>query len=272
MGKVISSFVYTIMVVTFLAVLSTDALAGTKVLTFDGNNWGASCFAPYSCSTSFEGSGGNPGACMLLKGISRASAGFENPGFTGDFAAGGYGQIAFDIKVKHWFPNPSKPTPVAYVFVSGGYGYQPWCKQIQGFAPVTTGWKRYSVDFNPEWSDIEAKSHGWDIIIFPGGPLEAKTASFKETLHNVYESGMWTTVIDGGAECHIFLDNYSLLPGSGGGSSTETGSVKGSPTPQGSGGGSPTLPGSVDASPNPNVGPTRNIPKPVKTLPRKLKK
>jgi hypothetical protein len=106
---------------------------------------------------------------------------------------------------------------VAYVFVRRGNPHDPWCKQIQGFAPVTTQWKRYSVDFNPDWSDTEANAHGWSIIHFPGA---TETAPFKETLHNVFQTGLWIKVIDGGAECHIFLDNYSLLPGSGGGSPT----------------------------------------------------
>jgi hypothetical protein len=29
---------------------------------------------------------------------------------------------------------------------------------------------------------------------------------------NVFETGLWIKVVDGGAGCHIFLDNYSLLP------------------------------------------------------------
>lgn len=198
-------------------VLSAGALAGSQVLTFDSNNWGTGTWGAYNTTKSFENSGGNPGACLLLRGISGVGGSFANAGFTGDFAAGGYGQIAFDIKVKHWFPNPSQPAPVAYVFVRRGNPHDPWCKQIQGFAPVTTQWKRYSVDFNPNWSDTEAQAHGWSIIHFPGA---TETAPFKETLHNVFQTGLWIKVIDGGAECHIFLDNYSLLPGSGGGSPT----------------------------------------------------
>lgn len=212
MSKVIL-FVCKVMIVTVLTVFSTNALANTQVLTFDTNNWGTSTWGTYNTVKSFESSGGNPGACLLLRGISGVGGSFENAGFTGDFAAGGYGQIAFDIKVKHWFPKPDQPAPVAYVFVRRGNAYDPWCKQIQGFAPVTTGWKRYSVGFNPEWSDTEAQAHGWSIIHFPGADVQ--NVSFKETLHNVFQSGMWTSVIDGSAECHIFLDNYSLLPGSG---------------------------------------------------------
>jgi len=213
MNKAIS-FVGAVMAVL---VLSTGAMAGTQVLTFDTNNWGAETWGAYNTIRTFESSGGNPGACLLLRGISGVGAAFSNAGFTGDFAAGGYGQIAFDIKVKHWFPNPTQPAPIAYVFVRRGNPHDPWCKQIQGFAPVTTGWKRYSVDFNPDWSDAEAQAHGWSIIHFPGA---TETAPFKETLHNVFQSGMWTKVIDGGAECHIWLDNYSLLAGSGGGTPT----------------------------------------------------
>ena len=194
-------------------VLSAGALAGSQVLTFDSNNWGTGTWGAYNTIKNFESSGGNPGACLLLKGISGVGGSFSNAGFTGDFAAGGYGQIAFDIKVKHWFPNPTQPAPVAYVFVRRGNPYDPWCKQIQGFSPVTTQWKRYSIDFNPSWSDTEAQAHGWSIIHYTG---LTQTAPFKETLHNVFQTGMWIKVIDGGAECHIFLDNYSLLPSGGG--------------------------------------------------------
>lgn len=201
------------MVMVAIVMIASNVQAGTQVLTFDTNNWGTGTMGTYNTIKNFEASGGNPGACLLLKGIGGVGGSFVNEGFTGDFAAGGFGQIAFDIKVKHWFPNPSQPPPVAYVFVRRGIGYQPWCKEIQGFAPVTTVWNRYSVDFNPDWNDTEAQAHGWNIINFPGPSMQ--TASFKETLHNVYQTGMWIRVIDGGAECHIFLDNYSLLPASG---------------------------------------------------------
>lgn len=192
----------------FLA-FSGGACAGGQVLSFDSNNWGTSTWGAFNTIKKFESSGGNPGACLLLKGISGVGGSFANSGFTGDFGAAGYKQIAFDAKVKHWFPNPSQPAPVAYVFVRSDNANDPWCKKIQGFGPVTTQWKRYSVDFDPNWSDAEAQAHGWSIIHHPGA---TGTAPFKETFHNVFQTGFWIDVIDGGAECHILVDNYSVLP------------------------------------------------------------
>jgi len=204
---------------------STVTLADSQVLTFDTNNWGTGIWGTYNTIKNFESSGGNPGACLLLKGISGVGGSFVNAGFTGDFAAGGYSRIAFDIKIKHWFPTQGQPAPKAYVFVRKGIAHDPWCRQIQDFSPVTTAWKRYSVDFNPDWSDAEAQANGWNIIHFNG---TSQTSPFSETLHNVFQTGMWISVVDGGAECHIFLDNYSLLQESGTGalSPIQTNTIK----------------------------------------------
>lgn len=43
---------------------------------------------------------------------------------------------------------------------------------------LTENWKRYKVFFDPDWSDGEAKRHGWI--------QEPSSASFKETLSNIY--------------------------------------------------------------------------------------
>lgn len=199
--------------------LSSNALAGTQVLTFDDphQNYGTSTWGTYNTVTRFEKSGGNPEACLLLWGIKGIGASFSNAGFTGDFAAGGYRRIAFDIKVKQWYPYGTQPEAVAYVFVRGGLAHDPWCRQIQGFAPERTQWKQYSVDFNPDWTNAQAQEHGWSIIDFPGA---SETALFNETIHNVFQTGMWIQVNGPPGECHILIDNYSLLPGSGGGALT----------------------------------------------------
>ena len=209
--------------VIIVMVLASGALAGNQVLDFETNRWGTGGWGTYSTQKNFESSGGNPGACLFLKGISGIGASFSNAGFTGDFTAGGYRQIAFDIKLKLWWPTPEQPAPVAYVFVRGSNTQDPWCKQIQGFAPVKTEWKRYSVDFDPNWSDTEAQAHGWSIIDFPG---TTETAPFKQVLQNVFQTGMWVDVIDGGAACHIYLDNYSLLSGEGGTGSLNIAPIK----------------------------------------------
>ncbi len=207
------SFVAAVMLV---AAFAAGADAGNQVLTFDANNWGTSVWGAYNTQKDFESSGGNPGACLLLKGFGGVGASFQNAGFTGDFAAAGYKKIAFDIKVVSWWPAPNQPAPTAYVFVRGSNTQKPWVKQVQGFAPVTTAWKRYAVDFEPNWSDSEANAHGWSILDRPG---VTETAPFKNVIHNVFQSGMWIDVISGGAGCHILLDNYSLLSAEGAGSS-----------------------------------------------------
>lgn len=206
--KVISFVAAVMLVVAFAVVVD----AGNQVLTFDTNRWGTSVWGAYSTQKDFESSGGNPGACLLLKGFGGVGASFENAGFTGDFATAGYKKIAFDIKVVSWWPAPNQPAPTAYVFVRGSNTQKPWVKQVQSFAPVTTAWKQYAVDFDSNWSDSEANAHGWNIVDRPG---VTETASFKAVLHNVYQTGMWIDVISGGAGCHILLDNYSLIAGEG---------------------------------------------------------
>lgn len=181
--------------------------AGTVVLTFDSNNWGTSPYGTYNTTKSFEGTNGNPGACVLFRGIGGVGGGFSNNGFTGDFGAQGFRRISFDLKKKHWFLRPNNQQPKAYIFARK-HGHWVWAKQIQNFDPLATGYRNYFADFDPAWTDGQAQANGWEVIVGYG---QATTISFSETFGDVYQTGFWIQDM-APAECHVYVDNWRLGP------------------------------------------------------------
>lgn len=190
----------------FLAV-GGMAMAGSVLLTFDSNNWGTSPYGTYNTTKSFEGANGNPGACVLFRGIGGVGGGFSNNGFTGDFGAQGFRRISFDLKKKHWFLRPNNQQPKAYIFARK-QGHWVWAKQIQNFDPMATGYKNYFVDFVPDWSDAQAQANGWQVITGYG---QGSTTSFSATFADVYQTGFWIQDM-APSECHVYVDNWRLGP------------------------------------------------------------
>nr|WP_321512979.1 hypothetical protein [uncultured Pseudodesulfovibrio sp.] len=195
------------LILCFLTVsMASGAMAETRVLTFDTNNWGTSSHGTWNTTKGFEGSGGNPGACVLFRGIGGVGGSFANNGFTGDFAAAGFRRISMDLKKKHWFLRPNNTLPKAYIFVRK-QGCWWWSKQIQNFDPMASGYVTYSVEFDSGWTDAQAQANGWAITTGYGS---ANTATFSDTLRDVMETGFWIQDMAAGAECHVYVDNWTL--------------------------------------------------------------
>jgi len=196
-----------LMTCVLTVLMAAGAMAETRVLTFDSNNWGTSPFGTYNTTKSFQSDNGNPGACVLFRGIGGVGGSFANAGFTGDFAAAGFDRISFDIKKKHWFLRPNNQMPRAFMFVQK-QGCWPWKKEIQNFDPMASGYKNYFVNFDPNWTDSQAQAEGWSLRTDYG---TADTASFSDTMHNVMRTGFWIQEM-APAECHVYVDNWKLGP------------------------------------------------------------
>ncbi|MCJ2166311.1 MULTISPECIES: hypothetical protein [unclassified Pseudodesulfovibrio] len=185
------------------------AVAGSVVLTFDVNNLGTSTWGTYNTTKQFEGEGGNPGACVKFHGIGGLGGSFANNGFTGDFAAAGFTRISMDIKTVQWVLRPDNSNPKGYIFARYDDAHWPWCKEIADFDPVSGGYRTYSVDFNPGWTDAEAQANGWAVVTGYG---DGATTSFGNTFHHVHQTGFWVQGVSDGAQCSVLVDNWKLGP------------------------------------------------------------
>jgi hypothetical protein len=68
-------------------------------------------------------------------------------------------------------------------------------------------WQRFSVSFNPSWTDAEARAAGWlqDSDISPSA---IESPSFKETMQSVYS---FEVRISGTGFLEAGIDNFALL-------------------------------------------------------------
>lgn len=187
--------------------LAANALAESRTLTFDADGWGTGTWGAYNTAVKMEPSGGNPGPCVRFHGISGLGGSFANQGFTGDLAGAGFTRLSMDIKTVQWFLRPNNTRPKGFFFIRTDSGAAPWVKAIPDFAPTGSGYKTYFVDFNPAWTDDQARANGWTATPFPGA---TGTASFADTLRRVTQTGFWVQDLSAGAECSVLVDNWTL--------------------------------------------------------------
>ncbi|AMK09671.1 hypothetical protein [Pseudodesulfovibrio indicus] len=198
------------LILTVLAaavLLAANALAESRVLTFDGDGWGTGVWGAYNTTIRMEPSGGNPGACVRFHGIGGLGGSFANQGVTGDLAAAGFTRLSMDIKAVQWFLRPDNTRPKGFFFIRNDSGAAPWVKAIPLFAPTTAAYKTCFVNFNPAWTDAQARADGWTAMAFPG---TIGTVSFAETLRRVAQTGFWVQDLSAGAECSVLVDNWTL--------------------------------------------------------------
>lgn len=200
--------------VVLVAVLAVPSLAGVTTYGFENGRWGFNSsygdmiFGPFANFFYIENSDGKPAPCLRMKSIHGVGLDVERPEFKGDFKAAGYQRISVDMKVTSMFPSPNNPDPKPQIFIRGALGVVPWAKDAQGYSGTVGQWQKIYADFDPNWTDAEAQAHGWNLPSSLSGP----TRSFKETLADVYSSGVWFRVSSVGSEIHVRFDNYTLGP------------------------------------------------------------
>jgi hypothetical protein len=196
--------------VVIVAGLAGNAGAGSRIYGFESGYWGFNGDAGYTTWFSLENSEGQPAPCLHIKGMSGFGLEVTRPELVGDFAGAGYGRIGLDLKILSWFPPSSPPSPVPRIFLQRSNGHSPWAKVVDGFSPVKGQWQRIYVDFNPAWTDAQARAAGWQIE-----PFGLPNATFKDTCRSVFASGVWLKFPGPLTESYFLIDNYSLLaPGS----------------------------------------------------------
>jgi hypothetical protein len=116
------------------------------------------------------------------------------PEFSGDFIAKGYTRMTVSLQ----FSTGDYSSAVFRVRYLDSR-YNGW------FIPLacdllSTGWQKVSVEFQPDWSDEDAESAGWI--------QESRSASFSETMANVYHAGIRC---QGAGSLVMGIDNFCLV-------------------------------------------------------------
>lgn len=185
-----------------LAALSFGAAAATDY----SEGWNAGSTAGWTANTIDStvvqiGAGGNPDGYIATRGPAPGDfpigALTEVAAATGDF--GGFIWTAsFDA-----LQELGKPTALALRFRFQDSTFNGWRYDFADL-PDSSGWKSYSVTFDPRWSDAEAGTNGWRTDL-PGG---ASSVSFTQTLSDVYTTELR---LDTGKDSVAGFDNFSLV-------------------------------------------------------------
>ena len=184
------------------------------VLTFYAfsvtENWDSGTTAGWiGTNVDVRNTDGNPGGYLYTCGTAYGSFDLEaltdSGSFTGNFITAGIKGFSVDIK-----------------FISGAFDAA-WIRfRYKDFShngwmyPLTSAfsadeWRTYSVAFDPEWSDEEARSAGWltDKDVFPAAyPSEP----FSVTMSDVYTTEMR---LSGEGFLEAGIDNFSTLDTNG---------------------------------------------------------
>src|SRR5262245_15599502 len=185
------------------------ALAGPApgaVITTETFNTGLAGFAPNTIQSSvvFAPSGGNPGG-HLVTSETFAGATFEigaltsRPEFTGDYAAAGIGRVSVDLDFR------AGTFTDAWLRFRIDAGSSGWLFPLTATFP--SGWNTYAVEFDPTWTDSQARAAGWltDEDVQPGAP---PSPPFATVLANVGTAEIRLAGDPSGRVAGI--DNFSL--------------------------------------------------------------
>ncbi len=155
---------YISIVLIFIALLvcaSASALcADIYYEQWDGGTsagWGP---ATSPSTVTAEASGGNPGGCLSISGISndaaRIGAAVALPGATGDYWAKGVGLVAFDMK----FIGESSMQALLRIRPAGGSA-NGWLFRLPLSAGGAGTWFAVTAGLNAAWDDTDAIAAGW---------------------------------------------------------------------------------------------------------------
>ncbi len=185
-----------------LASLASGAFAATDY--FEG--WNAGSTAGWDANTIDStvvqiGAGGNPDGYLASRGPAPGTfpigAKTELAAATGDFS-GFLWTASFDAQQ---FLGQS--TDLALRFRFQDSTFNGWRYDFADL-PDSSGWKSYSVTFDPNWSDAQAVANGWRTDL-PGG---ASSVSWQQNMTNVYTTEVR---LDTGKDSLLGIDNFSLV-------------------------------------------------------------
>ncbi len=199
-----------------MTTLAGPVIAGTVTHGFDNGRWGFNSdygdfsFGSFTNFFYIENSDGKPAPCLRMKSIRGVGIEVVHPEFQGNFKAAGFKRISLDMKITSMFPPPNNPNPRPQIFILPAHDMSPWVKDASGYQPRLNQWLYIRADFDPDWTDAEAHANGWEVVVLQGMPSK----SFKETMADVYATGLWFKVGKTGSEIHTRFDNYKLGPAS----------------------------------------------------------
>ena len=188
------------------ATLAFASLAGGASAATDyAEGWNAGSTAGWSANTIDStvvqiGGGGNPDGYLATRGPSPGTfpigALTSLPAATGDFS-GFLWTASFDAD-----QFLGKPTALALRFRFQDSSHNGWRYDFADL-PDSSGWKNYSVAFDPRWSDADAVANGWKTDL-PGG---FGSVSWQQTMTNVVTTELR---LDTDKNSLAGFDNFSL--------------------------------------------------------------
>lgn len=153
----------------------------------------------------YAAAGGNPDGHIQTRGPSPGDfdigALTAIPDFTGNYAAAGITGVSVDLNFMNGqFDGAWLRFRYLDATQSG------WLYPLTAVYP--SSWQTYSVNFDPTWTDLQARNAGWltDDDLFVGVD---PSASFAATLANVYTTEVW---ISGDINLIAGIDNFTVVP------------------------------------------------------------
>ena len=152
------------------------------------------------------GAGGNPDGYIETRGTGNGSfdvgASTDIVDFTGDYAVAGITGASVDLIFKN---GPFDAAWIRFRYLDATQNG--WLHPLTNtFTPNV--WQTYSVNFDPTWSDIEARNAGWitDHDVYPSSD---PSASFAATMADVYTAEVR---ISGEGDMLAGIDNFAVVP------------------------------------------------------------
>ncbi len=153
-------------------------------------------------------SGGNPDGYLF----SRSAAG-GNPystigamtresRYTGDFSSAGVYRVSVDMNL---LTGSMREVLLRFRYLNSQFNG--WTYQLDTNAMPAGQWRHYEVNFDPDWTDAQAIAAGW--------VQESNSASFQQTMANVYTTEIRVVGISATTATTFGIDNF-MLHASGG--------------------------------------------------------
>jgi hypothetical protein len=189
-------------VVYFVPILAAAAIPGVETFDAGTNGWIRNTT---SSTVVHVAAGGNPGGFIetrkdLTPPVFDVGAMTPNPNFTGDYAAAGIMQASVDV---NFMTNNITGAWLRYRTDAVTNG---WLFPLTNAFP-TDVWNTYTVNFNPTWTDIQARNAGWltDDDLDPGTDPSPTFASVLASVGTaeVRIGSMPTSTLAG-------IDNYAI--------------------------------------------------------------
>lgn len=210
--KRVETFYFLVASVVIIVLQTTNIFAASTnyTETWDNNSLAEWTANTYASNVAVESSGGNPNGYLLTWGTLWPDGPYgetfdigamtQCPVFTGDFSSAGVTGMSVDMR-----------------FISGTFDWA-WLRlrykdaSHNGWMYSLTDtfgntWQTYSVNFSPDWNDVEAEAAGWhpDNYWLSGS---SDSNSWQETLSDVY----YTEVrISGVNDVNAGIDNFSII-------------------------------------------------------------